>query len=123
MQRRTVPWINSRVHFLAETAFLTNEVEQLTAWTVLQHEEQLLVVVEGAGHFNDEWVVAFCLSQLLTYQNLLLREYMLLLVALQDLRFLDHLQGIDAVVVALAYQHDLRVVSLANDSEGLEVLQ
>lgn len=123
MQRRTVPWINSRVHFLAETAFLTNEVEQLTAWTVLQHEEQLLVVVEGAGHFNDEWVVAFCLSQLLTYQNLLLREYMLLLVALQDLRFLDHLQGIDAVVVALAYQHNLRVVSLANDSEGLEVLQ
>jgi hypothetical protein len=118
-----VPWINSRVHFLAETAFLTNEVEQLTAWTVLQHEEQLLVVVEGAGHFNDEWVVAFCLSQLLTYQNLLLREYMLLLVALQDLRFLDHLQGIDAVVVALAYQHNLRVVSLANDSEGLEVLQ
>ena len=123
MQRRTVPWINSRVHFLAETAFLTNEVEQLTAWTVLQHEEQLLVVVEGAGHFNDEWVVAFCLSQLLTYQNLLLREYMLLLVALQDLRFLDHLQGIDAVVVALAYQHNLRVVSLANDSECLEVLQ
>lgn len=123
MQRRTVPWINSRVHFLAETAFLTNEVEQLTAWTVLQHEEQLLVVVEGAGHFNDEWVVAFCLSQLLTYQNLLLREYMLLLVALQDLRFLDHLQSIDAVVVALAYQHNLRVVSLANDSEGLEVLQ
>ena len=118
-----MPWFNSRVHFLAETAFLTNEVEQLTAWTVLQHEEQLLVVVEGAGHFNDEWVVAFCLSQLLTYQNLLLREYMLLLVALQDLRFLDHLQGIDAVVVALAYQHNLRVVSLANDSECLEVLQ
>lgn len=55
------PELTTKVHFFVETGSFAEEGKQLPSRTILEDEEQSLLVVEGAGHLHDEGVLALSL--------------------------------------------------------------
>lgn len=54
-------------------------------------------------------------------KDLLLRHYMLLLIFFEDIFLLEHLQGIELVVLEMAHQQHLRVGALADHRQDREI--
>lgn len=66
------------------------ETEELSSGTVLQGEEEFLVVLEGVIELDDEGMVH-------ADQNIAFSHDMIFLLAFLDVLFLEYLHGIDSL--------------------------
>lgn len=93
---------------LIESFFLGEEAEELTARAILQHKEDLLLILEGRVYPNQKRMVDLG-------QDVSFHHHSLDLVLLLDVFLLHGLDGVELAVVLLADQDHLCVGTLADD--------
>ena len=88
--------------------------EEFTPGAILEYEVEFILILEALLELDEEGMLQFT-------QNILFSHDILLLILLDYVLLLEHLQSIELVVLQLPHQQHLRIGSLSDHWQNWEV--